>query len=894
MKIKFWIFVPYMLLLCMVLAVESQAMQEATTNNDKAEPLEMTPDQLEDSLRIDKHDLELDNQLNLSSEIDSLESTSEQAIQPDIEPPLFAKRSGPRPSLMQAATPEPVPVHMNTHRYPRARVRPPISDPDQIIEFQFEDADLQNLLTQISELFDVTFITDEAISPLPKGGKAIKGNKISFKTNKPLTKAQAWDLFVTFLDIADFVLVPEANPKFIRVMQTAAGKQSPIPSYLGVKPETLPDNDQLIRYLYFVENTSIDTIKTIVDALRSSASGLIILQGFNGFVLTDKAQNIKSLMAIITELDRVTMPQSMSVLKLRRADAQQVKQLYDSLTTGDQQSITDRMFPTRIQPTALYFPENTRIIAEPRTNSLILLGPIDSIKKIEEFVTKYVDVELGAETMTPLRVYRLKYADCKAVAAIMNDVVQFGKGSPAGQYGGVRDGDKYIKSLTFTAEPNTNSLIIKGEESDYLQARAILEKLDEPQPQIAVDCLILTIDLNDNKALGTQLRSKIPGIDGAVGNNFKYQTSGVNMGTTTGIITDQNPTATGSTRLLGDLINLVTGAGPGNTVVTLGSDQFGVWGIFNVLQTVANTEVISNPFLLATNKQKAQVAIGTTRRVQSGNVITGVGSTSSFADDAADLILRLTPQINSDGMIVLQLEVQLNNFVNATNFTDATKNTKIITTNAVVADKEVLALGGLIQNNIATSISKVPILGDIPLLGWFFKYKTKIESKSNLLILISSQIIEPNSDKAMKEITDYRLNEYHGTLDSMHEVGENRDPIHRAFFAPPSNGTEEVIDDYLFNRNPDIKSRKMTKKEKKKKHKEEAAQRLAKQHAKPISKSKPLIEKIEHMRPAASVAPVKQASIPAKNNTQQIAAAPKKKRSSLSDLLADGSQEANA
>ena len=234
-------------------------------------------------------------------------------------------------------------------------MKAPGTDNDEYIEFQFEDADLHNLTTQIEQLFDVVFVTDDAISPLPKNGKSIKGNKISFKTNKPLTRSQASD-FITFLEIADMAVVPEAEPNILRIVSIASARTSPIPSYIGVPAETLPDNDQIVRFLYFVENNSLDTIKSIVDALRSSASAFLVLKDMNAFVLTDKAQNIKSLMAIITELDRASMPQAMSVLKLRRADATEVKKLYDSITQSDDQSVTARLFPARKQPSAPYFP----------------------------------------------------------------------------------------------------------------------------------------------------------------------------------------------------------------------------------------------------------------------------------------------------------------------------------------------------------------------------------------------------------------------------------------------------------------------------------------------------------------------------------------------------------
>ena len=128
---------------------------------------------------------------------------------------------------------------------PRRKISLPGNNPNERIEFQFEDADLQNLLTQMSELFDVSFITDDTINPLTKNGKSIKGNKISFKTNKPMTRSQAWDLFLSFLDIAELSIIPEADPQILRITSIANAKTSPIPTYIGVRPESLPDESSV-------------------------------------------------------------------------------------------------------------------------------------------------------------------------------------------------------------------------------------------------------------------------------------------------------------------------------------------------------------------------------------------------------------------------------------------------------------------------------------------------------------------------------------------------------------------------------------------------------------------------------------------------------------------------
>ena len=693
-------------------------------------------------------------------------------------------------------------------------------DTDQdLIEFYFENAELEELIKQVGDIYKINFITDETITanPPPPNVRALKGNKISFKTQVPLSKKEAWSLFNNFLSMAGFAIIQEPIPHVMRITSLDAARYMPLPTFINVPPNELPDSDELVRYVYFIENTAIEPLRIITEALKSPVARPAYLLDSKTIIIADKSSNIRGLITILKELDKVTMPQAMSVLKLRRADAREVKQLYDTIIQADDKNVMNRVFPTKRQPTSLYFPDkdNTRIIAEPRTNALILLGSQDAIKRVEDFITTYVDVEL-TQPYSPLHVIQLKYADANTIADIMNNVIQFGKNTEAGKNGGVRGGDKYFKPMFFTAEPETNRLVVKGDYDDFLKAKDIVMQLDEPQPQVAIEVLLLSISLIDTKQLGAQIRSRAPGtgIEGLVGPNVKFQTSGLNVGNgVEGII--ENPNGSGNNRLLGDLINLVSGATAGNTIVSLG-DALGVWGIFQALQSISNTQVLANPFLVATNKAEAKTSLGETRRVITGTVVNNQ-SVNTFGDADANLTVKVKPQINSDGMIVLDLDISLSTFLTSPNPDNVARNTKQVVTKTIVADKEVLALGGLIQTTITNNESSVPILGSIPILGWLFKNKGKGETKQDLLILVSSHIIEPLNEAEVKRVTQRRIDEYKGTIDSMNTLSDRRDPIHQFFFDEKKNASQKHAEHLLFERQRKISKRAQQKEAAKKK-----------------------------------------------------------------------------
>lgn len=699
-------------------------------------------------------------------------------------------------------------------------------EPEEI-EFHFENASLQNLIAQVEEIFGITFITDDILDPLPKDGKTIKGNKISFKTHKPLTKKQAWNLFVTFLDIAGFNIVPMPEPNMYRIQKFQSVLKAAIRSYIGVDPELLPENEEVIRYVYFIENSTVDAIAPIVNSLRSAGSDLTQLKEHRAFILTDKAYNIKMLMKIVKELDQVSMPQAMSVLKLRRTDALDVKKLYDSLIhTEDKQDYASRLFASRKQPTSSYFPENTRIIADPRTNALILLGSQDAIKKIEDFIIKNVDVDISVP-YPRLQPIKLKYADASTVAEILTKLAEFGRDTPAGKGGGVRGGDKYLKFMTFTPVRETNTLIIQGDYEDYLQVLEIVKQLDEPQPQIAVEVLVISITNDNTKQLGTQMRTKVPGsTQGFLGNNVVFQTSGfLASGSPAPVVENTNATL-GVQRLLGNLVSLANTAVQGNTLLTLGADAFGVWGIFNILQTITDATVVSNPFMTVTNKAEAKIEIGQIRRIVEAQIIPSAAATqTSQKDDQAVLSVTITPQINAnDGKIILDIRVLNSVYTEpaSSSPTAGNKNIKEIITSTMVADGEVLALGGITRNTITHTLNKVPVLGDIPVLGWFFKNKQVVELKETLLILFNTRIIESDSPTDVNKFTQEKIADYHTTLANAHDISEAPDPIYRMFFAEKRGSVEATVDEFIFERAL-MKGSAGASPEKKAKHQREAA-----------------------------------------------------------------------
>ncbi len=686
------------------------------------------------------------------------------------------------------------------------------------IQMNFENQELKELLKFLEDNLNIKFILDDDITGAKiEGAKNITGNKITFKSNTPLSLKQIWSLSLTFLEMSGFSVIPTTQDRTYRVT-AAQGKTSannePLPTFIETDPTVLPDTDLKIRYIYFIENADLDSIVNVVNALRSSSSSEVIpFRELKALIMTDKASSIKSLLNIIQELDKPDVPETLAIIKLKNADASQVQSLYNSLANVEEGTKTPFSFQKKASSTH-YFTKATRLFAEPRTNSLIVLGTKENIQKVEDFINKYIDKKPDLP-YAPINIYKLKYLQATDLSEVLTKAITDFNTYPGraeiARAGGVREGSKFFSpELTITPDLKSNSLIIKGGYEEYLKIKELIDSLDTEQPQVALKVLILNVDLTNIRQLGTQSRNSVAccdntgGTTSILGPNINYQFSGngpiitdtASLAASTTGTPPANPS--GGNRLLGNLINLIDTQNyvTGTTLVTLGKDLYGFWGLVRALESITRVSVVANPFLVTSNNYKAEITIGETRRVLS-SIVQAQQTQTSFANLDANLTVRITPLISYDDTVTLPIYVELTQFITEGEL--PTRSTKMINTVALAENKEVIALGGLVRDLTLEQEYKVPILGDIPLFGWLFKTKAKSVVKSSLLILISPEIIRPNDYNLAQEYTEYRINNTKETLYSMEHFAENRDPIHRWFFK--DHRTQEVseIDKFTSN-----------------------------------------------------------------------------------------------
>jgi general secretion pathway protein D len=628
------------------------------------------------------------------------------------------------------------------------------------IYLNFENTSLTNFINYIADRKKMNLIPN----------KGTDAAKVSLTIRKPLSLDGAWNVFITILDMAGFALVTAGNDMY-KVLPKNQKLNEVLPIYIGTAAKDLPNSDETIRYICYLTNISTSDVQQLLASMLSSPHKLVTQPHVNGFIITDKAYNIKAAMDVILELDQTDAKQAVTVLRLKRANARDVKDLFNKLIERNQGNPISRLLGRQQDSTVQYFPSTIKIVAEERTNSLILMGDQKSIKKIEDFIVENVDKELkGVES--PFHIYDLKYADAEHIQGVLDSLVNNQGDSTAAQTGGVRGGVKYFQKMKFQVDKENNRLIVSCvDKQDWKLIKKTIEDLDKPQPQVAIETLLVSVDFTDIKEIGGQIRSKNSSMPGR---NIEFQAA------TSGPLYMKN-SGTSSPSLLGNLLNAVT-AGQGTTLLTFGKAG-DIWSFFKLLKQQTNATILSKPFIIATNMQQAQLTVGETQYVIKEQVLSGSqeGDKSYEAADA-NLTLQVTPQINLDGMINLQVHVEQKEFVDSGQVSLPDTATKTIDTNVSVANGQILVLGGFVKTKASDETYKSPLLSKIPILGWLAKNKKRTVRKEYIFFFMSPTIIKPRTSPGLNLYTKMKLHQSENDITNAVDVKQGKDIVHNWFF----------------------------------------------------------------------------------------------------------------
>jgi general secretion pathway protein D len=567
--------------------------------------------------------------------------------------------------------------------------------------WNLQDADILSVINEVSLETGKNFVVDPRVS-----------GKISLISSKPLKPEQVYDVFLSVLGLLGYSAVSSGDVvKIIPNMESSEYATRIADSRAPGK------GDEVVVRVIPLENVSANQIIPIVRPMLPQWSNVSSYAPGNVIILLGRAGNLNRIIDVIRRVDRASNS-TIDVIPLHRASASQVATVLNNLqnagrASGDVPQVT--------------------VAADERTNS-ILLGGNQAARVHTKYLISQLDTpSAGAQGNT--EVIYLKYLKAKSFAPILGKIAQnmMGKDDPstaAATASTATSKTKTPENLTsIQGEPSTNSIIITAPPSVLSALRVIVTKLDIRPAQVLVEGIIVQIDQDDLKNLGIQWGTFL----GDNANVANAVTASASNGST-------------------------FGASNSVSFPPLGAGTFGIIpgaqirAVLSALQSKTGVNILSTPSIVVLDNHKATLSVGQDIPEQSGTyATTGSSSTvtpfNTISRKPVVLKLDVIPQINLSNSVRLSIAVSNDTLQNPDNpGLNPIINTSKIINSVIVNSEDILVLGGLISNTLTESNDKVPILGDIPLLGYAFQHSVRKFEKKNLVIFIKPIILHSAED----------------------------------------------------------------------------------------------------------------------------------------------------
>lgn len=623
-----------------------------------------------------------------------------------------------------------------------------------ITDFNFPDADILDIAKALGKLTGKSFIYD----------KDVKG-RITIVSNGPIKVKDAWRAFLTALDMNNFALIPSG--KFIRIARGRDARDKQLPTFTG---KSAPTSDALITRVFSLKYLSAEEVARNFRSFMPANSRIIPYEQTNTVIVTDTGSNIAKLQKLLTILDVEGYDAGIEVVPVKWASATALSDLIDKLLPGSNAGVgSTSRFPGAGGGGGRFTARKTKeggiintIIADERTNNLIIHANAKGAEQVRELVAKLDKKLISSVGGGKVHVIYLQFADSEQISTTLNNLTSQSGGSSGGAsartpiFGGAGAGagtgvnpiqqTLFEGSIKVAPDKSTNSLVVTASPADFVTVQRVVNRLDIPRDQVYAECVIMELTLGDEFNFSANLISPVNGI-GAM-------TNASDLGSFIA-----SPLALSGAILGFKSKNSQSFTGPDGKTYSVGNIQ----GLIRLLQTHNNANIVATPQILTLDNTEAtfesgeQIPVATTN-TSNGNVSGGI------TKENVALNLKIKPAINKvSNFVKLEIDAKIQDFSSravaqsvANQGGQATTNRSAKTT-VVVADGDTVVIGGLVRDKAQESVHKVPVLGDIPVLGWLFKSKESQSTKTNMLIFITPKIIRQY--EAIRAILDRKLKE---------------------------------------------------------------------------------------------------------------------------------------
>ena len=541
----------------------------------------------------------------------------------------------------------------------------------------------------------------------------VRARDVTVVSTKALSAAEVYELFLSVLQVHGYAAVPSGD--IIKIVPNTTAKQSNLP--LVGKNES--GGEALVTRVIPVENSPVEELVPVLRPLVPQYGHLAAVGSANALIISDHMDNIRRMEAIIASLDNAES-EDVQVIKLEHAFAGDMVKMLESLTpqTGGRRGKTKDGGVT--------------VVADERTNRLIIKGDRITRQRMAQMIG---NLDTPASATGGVQVVRLSHGDAEALAELLKN---FAEGASAAKPGA--DGKTAAASITgdkvsIQADKSLNALVIRAEPAMMKEIMSVISQLDVRRAQILIEAAIVEVSGDTGKALGFQY---VGGSDESGVGAINFGNAGLTINSIVQALATDDP----SGLALGDGITMGFGEQDSNGDLKWGA-------LIQALSTSTDVNLLSTPSILTLDNQEASIVVGENVPFITGtSTSTGSGVSNPFQTiqrEDVGLSLKVTPHVAGLSTIRLELEQENSQVKDSVGeAADIVTTTRKLESTVLADDGETIALGGLIRDNITKTVRKVPILGDIPLLGILFRSTSNSREKSNLMVFLRPTILPDN------------------------------------------------------------------------------------------------------------------------------------------------------
>ena len=571
--------------------------------------------------------------------------------------------------------------------------------------------------------------------------------KVNVRSYDLLTEKQYYQFFLNVLEVYGFSAV-EMDNNVVKIIRNKDAKTSSIPVVGNENPGV---GDEMVTRVVEVKNVTVRELTPLLRQLSDQAGGgnVVNYDPANVIMLTGTAAVVNRLVQIIERVDKAG-DQDVQIINLQYASAGEMVRIVEAMNKSTQGKSAGT--PTFLIPT---------IVADERTNSVIVSGEVKARERVARLVSR-LDSELESNGNT--RVYHLKYAKSEDMVKVLQGVSESIEAEATS--GSTSSRKNKTRNVSIDAHEDTNTLVITAQPDMLRSLEAVIRQLDIRRAQVLIEAIIVEVFEGDGVNLGvqwyhesgamSQFTNGVTPISSIAAAAEAAQPTQGTLGTTvtseSGVITENpnQPDIDGDYSLAAQVLGSVSG-----TLFGIVKNDWGA--IIQAVSSDTNSNLLSTPSITTLDNEEAHFIVG-----QEVPIITGAqtGSNNSNPFQTVErqeigIKLKVTPQINEGSGVQLTIEQEVSSVSGATGV-DISINKREIKTTVMADDGATVILGGLIDEDVQESVQKVPLLGDIPLLGHLFKSTSNTKRKRNLMVFLRPTIVRDG--KLMNDLSKEKYN----------------------------------------------------------------------------------------------------------------------------------------